>query len=184
MRIWFVRHGETEWNRTKRYQGHSDIPLNENGRRQAQETASLLAKEPLSAIYASDLKRAVETAEAIAQTHELRVQQKPELRELHFGLWEGLRYEQIMEKWADELSLMYEHPEKGCAPEGEGFSELAKRAWPALQAIREAHQEEEAIAVVAHGGTIRVLLCLLRGKPLQQLWDVAIEHGQATRIDV
>ena len=184
MRIWFVRHGETEWNRTKRYQGHSDIPLNESGRRQAQETASLLAKEPLSAIYASDLKRAVETAEAIAQTHELRVQQKPELRELHFGLWEGLRYEQIMEKWADELSLMYEHPEKGCAPEGEGFSELAKRAWPALQAIREAHQEEEAIAVVAHGGTIRVLLCLLRGKPLQQLWDVAIEHGQATRIDV
>ena len=184
MRIWFVRHGETEWNRTKRYQGHSDIPLNENGRRQAQDTAALLVKEPLSAIYASDLKRAVETAEAIAQTHELRVQQKPELRELHFGLWEGLRYEQIMEKWADELSLMYEHPEKGCAPEGEGFSELAKRAWPALQAIREAHQEEEAIAVVAHGGTIRVLLCLLRGKPLQQLWDVAIEHGQATRIDV
>ena len=184
MRIWFVRHGETEWNRTKRYQGHSDIPLNENGRRQAQDTAALLAKETLSAIYASDLKRAVETAEAIAQTHELRVQQKPELRELHFGLWEGLRYEQIMEKWADELSLMYEHPEKGCAPEGEGFSELAKRAWPALQAIREAHQEEEAIAVVAHGGTIRVLLCLLRGKPLQQLWDVAIEHGQATRIDV
>ena len=184
MRIWFVRHGETEWNRTKRYQGHSDIPLNENGRRQAQETASLLAKETLSAIYASDLKRAVETAEAIAQTHELRVQQKPELRELHFGLWEGLRYEQIMEKWADELSLMYEHPEKGCAPEGEGFSELAKRAWPALQAIREAHQEEEAIAVVAHGGTIRVLLCLLQEKSLQQLWDVAIEHGQATRIDV
>ena len=184
MKIWFVRHGETEWNRTKRYQGHSDIPLNENGRRQAQETASLLAKETLSAIYASDLKRAVETAEAIAQTHELRVQQKPELRELHFGLWEGLRYEQIMEKWADELSLMYEHPEKGCAPEGEGFCELAKRAWPALQAIREAHQEEEAIAVVAHGGTIRVLLCLLRGKPLQQLWSVEVEHGQALALDV
>ena len=184
MRIWFVRHGETEWNRTKRYQGYSDIPLNETGRKQAQDTAALLANEPLMAVYASDLSRAVETAEAIAQTHELRVQQKPELRELHFGLWEGLRYEQIMEKWADELSLMYEHPEKGCAPEGEGFSELAKRAWPALQAIREAHQEEEAIAVVAHGGTIRVLLCLLRGKPLQQLWDVAIEHGQATRIDV
>ena len=158
--------------------------MNENGRRQAQDTAALLAKEPLSAIYASDLKRAVETAEAIAQTHELRVQQKPELRELHFGLWEGLRYEQIMEKWADELSLMYEHPEKGCAPEGEGFSELAKRAWPALQAIREAHQEEEVIAVVAHGGTIRVLLCLLQEKSLQLLWDVAIEHGQATRIDV
>ncbi|NCB77900.1 MAG: alpha-ribazole phosphatase [Negativicutes bacterium] len=184
MRIWFVRHGETEWNRTKRYQGHSDIPLNETGRRQAQETAALLANEPLMAVYASDLKRAVETAETIAQPHGVRVQQKPELRELHFGLWEGLRYEQIMEKWADELSLMYEHPEKGCAPEGEGFCELAKRAWPALQAIREAHQEEEAIAVVAHGGTIRVLLCLLQEKSLQQLWDVAIEHGQATRIDV
>ena len=184
MRIWFVRHGETEWNRTKRYQGYSDIPLNETGRRQAQDTAALLANEPLMAVYASDLSRAVETAEAIAQPHGVQVQQKPELRELHFGLWEGLRYEQIMEKWADELSLMYEHPEKGCAPEGEGFSELAKRAWPALQAIREAHQEEEAIAVVAHGGTIRVLLCLLQEKSLQQLWDVAIEHGQATRIDV
>ena len=184
MRIWFVRHGETEWNRTKRYQGHSDIPLNENGRRQAQDTAALLAKEPLSAIYASDLKRAVETAEAIAQTHELPVQQKPELRELHFGLWEGLRYEQIMEKWANELSLMYGHPEKGRAPEGEGFSDLAQRAGAALLEIRKAHQETETIAVVAHGGTIRVLLCLLQGKPLQELWNVAIEHGQATRIDV
>ena len=184
MRIWFVRHGETEWNRTKRYQGHSDIPLNETGRRQAQETAALLANEPLMAVYASDLSRAVETAEAVAQPHGLQVQQNSALRELHFGLWEGLRYEQIMEKWADELSLMYEDPERGRAPEGEGFSDLAKRAWPALQAIREAHQEEEAIAVVAHGGTIRVLLCLLQEKSLQQLWDVAIEHGQATRIDV
>lgn len=184
MRIWFVRHGETEWNRTKRYQGYSDIPLNETGRRQAQETAALLAKEPLTAVYASDLSRAVETAEAIAQPHELQVQQNSALRELHFGLWEGLQYEQIMEKWANELSLMYEHPERGCASEGEGFSELAQRAWPALQAIREAHQEEDAIAVVAHGGTIRVLLCLLQGKSLQELWNVAIEHGQATRIDV
>ena len=184
MKIWFVRHGETEWNRTKRYQGHSDIPLNENGRRQAQETAALLAKEPLAAVYASDLKRAVETAETIAQPHGLQVQQKPGLRELHFGLWEGLRYEQIMEKWANELSLMYDHPEIGCAPEGEGFSDLAKRAWPALQALREAHQEEDVIAVVAHGGTIRVLLCLLQDKPLQQLWSVAVEHGQALALDV
>ena len=184
MRIWFVRHGETEWNRTKRYQGHSDIPLNETGRRQAQETAALLANEPLMAVYASDLSRAVETAEAVAQPHGLQVQQNSALRELHFGLWEGLRYEQIMEKWADELSLMYEDPERGRAPEGEGFSYLAKRACPALQALREAHQEEKAIAVVAHGGTIRVLLCLLQEKSLQGLWNVAIEHGQATRIDV
>ncbi len=184
MKIWFVRHGETEWNRTKRYQGHSDIPLNENGRRQAQETAVQLANEPLAAIYASDLKRAVETAEAIAQPHGLQVQRKSELRELHFGLWEGLLYEQIMENWANELSLMYDHPEKGRAPEGEGFSELAQRAWPALQTIRETHQGEKAIAVVAHGGTIRVLLCLLQGKPLQDLWSVAIEHGQAMAMDV
>lgn len=184
MKIWFVRHGETEWNRTKRYQGHSDISLNETGRRQAQETAALLANEPLSAIYASDLSRAVETAQFVAQPHELKVQWKQELREIHFGLWEGLRYEQIMKKWANELSLMYDHPEKGRAPEGEGFSDLAQRAGAALLEIRKAHQETETIAVVAHGGTIRVLFCLLQGKPLQELWNVAIEHGQAMTVDV
>lgn len=175
MRIWFVRHGETEMEPDQTVSGHSDIPLNENGRRQAQDTAALL-KEPLSAIYASDLVSSCRNGGGNSADARAAGAREAGTARTSLRLWEGLRYEQIMEKWADELSLMYEHPEKGCAPEGEGFCELAKRAWPALQAIREAHQEEEVIAVVAHGGTIRVLLCLLQDKPLQQLWSVAVEH--------
>lgn len=184
MRVWFVRHGETEWNRTKRYQGHSDIALNERGRRQAQEAAQALAAEPLQAVYSSDLVRAVETARAVAAPHGLEVRTLPGLRELHFGLWEGLRYEEIMARWPEQLQQLYDHPESGEAPEGEGFAALAGRAWAALADISRRHGPDEAVAVVAHGGTIRVLLCLLRQWDLGRLWELSVEHAAALPVEV
>ncbi|MGL5515099.1 MAG: histidine phosphatase family protein, partial [Sporomusa sp.] len=92
-----VRHGQTLWNLEKKYQGHSDIALSDEGLVQAAAVAERLAAEKIDTVYASDLSRAFKTAEGIAAKHELTVNIVPELREIKFGDWEGLCYEQISE---------------------------------------------------------------------------------------
>ena len=85
-----ARHGETDWNRARRWQGHADRPLTARGRTQAADLAARLAHIALEAVYSSDLQRARETAEPVATTHGLELVQLPELREVNVGSWQGL----------------------------------------------------------------------------------------------
>lgn len=168
-RVIFVRHGETAWNHSKRYQGHSDVPLNETGRQQAESVAQRLAGEPLAAVYCSDLIRAVQTANSIARPHLLQPIALPELREINFGAWEGLTYEEIMAGWPDLLPAVYSRPDLATIPAGESFSALQRRAAAGLASCIAAHAEE-TIAVVAHGGTLQALLCEALGLELGKIW--------------
>lgn len=177
MKLWLVRHGETEWNASHRYQGFSDIPLNERGLMQAKSAGALLTTEPLAAVYSSDLRRAAQTAAVIAASHQLPVETCTAFRELNFGVWEGLTYAQIMQQWPEELQLMYNFPAHGRAPAGEGFYDVAARAWRRLAALAVTHADDAAIAVVAHDGVLRTLLCRLEQRPLEELWTFSI--GQA-----
>lgn len=170
-RVIFVRHGETSWNHVKKYQGHSDISLNEKGLQQAQGVAKRLASENISAIYSSDLTRAVQTAEAIAKQHSLYPATLPALREINFGLWEGLTYQQIMAAWPDLLSTMYTKPGKVLIPGGESFYQVQKRVRKALATCIAAHQNE-SIVIVSHGGTMRVALCNALGLSLEKMWSL------------
>ena len=88
--ILLARHGETDWNRDRRVQGHTDVPLNDEGRRQAQALSRELDGCRFDAVYSSDLARAIETAEILAEQRGLEVTALPALREKHFGTWEGL----------------------------------------------------------------------------------------------
>ena len=170
-KVIFVRHGETSWNYSKRYQGHSDILLNDKGLQQAQLVAQRLAGETISAIYSSDLKRAVQTADLIAGHHSLCPILVPELREVNFGLWEGLTYEEIMSTWPDGLSAIYAKP--GCAPipGGESFNDVQRRTMLGLSKCIARHQEE-TIVLVSHGGTMRVLLCDALGLDIEKMWSL------------
>ena len=94
LRLILVRHGETEWNAQRRYQGHSDVPLSALGRRQAARAAERLAALKIDAVYTSDLGRALETAEIIAEQRGLEVCAEPRLRELNFGVFEGLTFDE------------------------------------------------------------------------------------------
>ncbi|MBI4759502.1 MAG: histidine phosphatase family protein, partial [Chloroflexi bacterium] len=98
MRLLLVRHGETDWNAEERYQGTTDVPLSAQGRAQAQALTSRMAGEVLDAIYASDLQRAWQTAEVIAAPHGLPVRPEPRLREIDFGAWEGLTFDEIRQR--------------------------------------------------------------------------------------
>src|SRR5690606_38476427 len=95
MRLLLTRHGQTDWNIARRYQGQSETPLNEKGIRQAEQLAKRLSTETIHAIYASDLSRGMNTAKAIAAFHSLDVEPDARLRELSFGDWEGMTYEEM-----------------------------------------------------------------------------------------
>ncbi|MCR4400303.1 MAG: histidine phosphatase family protein, partial [Syntrophomonadaceae bacterium] len=123
--VYLVRHGETHWNRERRYQGWTDIGLNERGWLQAAALARRLRPLRLAAVYASGLRRAVETARAIAEPRRLQVQTMACFREMRFGDWEGLTAEEIQERFgAATYALWLQDPSRVTIPGGETLGEL------------------------------------------------------------
>ena len=135
-----VRHGETEWNRTRRFQGHADPPLNETGQEQARALAAELAGEPLAFVYASDLARTRETAEIVAAPHGVPVVTEPDLREIDVGSWMGLTREEV----------------DGREWDGETREAHSERVLGAIRRIAARH-EGDTVLIVTHGGCIRRL---------------------------
>jgi alpha-ribazole phosphatase len=158
-RLLLARHGETAWNAARRYQGQMDVPLNEAGRHQADALAQRLSGEEIGAIYTSDLQRARETAAAIAAFHDLPICADPRLREISFGDWEGLTSEQIRERDPESLTAWHQDPLHTPPPGGETLNQVARRARAALAEIT-THMPDKTVLIVAHGGILRVLLCL------------------------
>lgn len=145
--ILLVRHGETDWNRDRRWQGHADPPLNEEGRRQAQALAEALAGEDVAAVYSSDLLRAHETARIVAERLGLEVTALPDLREVDVGSWSGLT--------RDEIAHRFPGAERWEG--GETREEMAERVLGAVRRIAAAHPGGRVL-VVTHGGPVRALL--------------------------
>ena len=140
----------------RRVQGHTDVPLNDEGRRQARELAAELGGEQVDAVYSSDLSRARETAEILSAARSIPVVSLPELREKHFGTWEGLTDAEVLERF----------PEARASPWGDGESseEMAERIVQVIERIAEAH-EGELVLVVTHGGPMRAILRHYDGEP-------------------
>lgn len=163
-----ARHGETDWNLQQRVQGHTDRALNDTGRAQARALAEELEGERLVAVYASDLRRARETAEAVAEGHGLTVVCDPDLREKHFGTWEGLTDLEIEERYPDAV--------RGRWGDGETTEAVSERAVAAIQRIRERHPDG-TVLVVSHGGALRAILAYLG------VVHGPLENGVVIRID-
>jgi len=170
-KVIFIRHGQTEWNVTGRYQGQSDVELTEEGRQQALKLAEYFPVEKIDGIYASDLRRAMVTAETIAQKFGLPVQAEPAFRELSFGQWEGLTYQQIVANWEDAMANFMQHPDIMEIPGGETFPEVQQRALQRLQELIRKH-DGQTIVVVAHGAVLRTILTAALHMPLQYLWSI------------
>lgn len=153
MHLFLVRHGETVWNVERRCQGHTDIPLNEKGLEQAEKLGRYLQNVQLDAVYASDLSRARQTAEKIAQYHRLNVQTMPALRERHYGEWEGLTVEEINERYPDQLHVRRAGGVYGI----ETFADLQGRVFNGLTDLARKHSGQNVVAV-SHGGSINAFL--------------------------
>ncbi|KQL45509.1 phosphoglycerate mutase [Brevibacillus choshinensis] len=146
--MYLVRHGETEWNQIRRIQGHSDIDLNEQGLRQAEQVARRFRGETIHAVYSSDLSRARVTASRIADQSGSTISTRSTLRERCYGQWEGLTYEEIRARFEAQ-------DETACGIET--FEDMQQRAVNALTELAKNHPDE-AVVVVSHGGLINSFL--------------------------
>lgn len=162
-----VRHGETQWNIEKRYQGQKDSPLSEAGVLQAQKTGLFLANRQIDCIYSSHLKRALLTAQDIAKHHHLVPKVDTRLQEMSFGNWEGLTREEIKQKYPDIFYARYQDSMTTRVPGGELPPEVVKRFQAFLEEQLPKH-ENETIVIVSHGGSLRMIIASLLHIPLEK----------------
>ena len=172
-----VRHGETAWNAERRLQGHLDIPLNEIGHVQANATARNLATHRFSALYTSDLARAQQTAHAIAGRVGLPPVVVEQLRERHYGAFQGLTYEEARARFPDDYTRFVERESQSPIPGGgESLSAFEQRITAALEALAARHQGEQ-ILVVTHGGVLDIAHRRASGKALEAPRDFLIPNA-------
>jgi broad specificity phosphatase PhoE len=187
-----VRHGETDWNVERRFQGQADPPLNEAGRTQARALAGQLAGEDLDAIYTSDLARARETAEIVAARTGAPVIALPELREIDVGEWEGLTWPEIEERFPDGVLQWHEDGHGWTA--GETYRKLEQRVVPALRSLADEHPAARLL-VVGHGATVRAVRAFVEGRTVAEsrrasppisnceVFRIRVENGDFRGID-
>ena len=181
--IILCRHGQTDWNVHGRYQGRTDVPLNEQGRQQARDLARQLAKQPIHAVYSSTLERAYDTALEIARTRGLEVHRDPRLDEINQGLWEGMRYDEIMVHHPEKLAAWQNHPIDLRLPEGETLEEVRLRVRSALDDMMVLHQGQ-VVCVVAHSVSMAVVKHELQGLTLRQALASLPANASFERISV
>ena len=184
--ILLIRHGETAWNAVRRLQGHIDIPLNEEGQRQAAALADALAAEPLHAVISSDLQRALRTAQAVAgqQAVQHTVQQDPQLRERCYGVFEGMLYADIERTYPAEFAAWQARDIDAVMPAGERVAESFRQffqrcidgigAWAASYPGR-------TIAIVAHGGVLECAYRAATGMSLDSPRDFQVKNASINR---
>ncbi|MEO3800172.1 histidine phosphatase family protein [Nonomuraea sp. B1E8] len=161
-RIVCLRHGQTLWNVERRFQGHSDIPLDETGMAQAARAASLLASLRPTLIVSSDLQRANDTALALGRVIGLDVAVDKDFRERGGGQWEGLTREEIAARWPDEYAAWE-------APDGEPVGDVAARVAAAMRKWAGRLDDDGLLVVASHGAALRLGICELLGLP-EELW--------------
>ena len=168
--IILVRHGETEWNRREIFRGRSDIELSEAGARQAELLAKYLSQVEIAAIYASPLKRALKTAEAIAGYHKLEVKTDTGLIDLDYGKWQGRPCKQVEERYRKLYAEWLKNPHRVKMPGGESLNDVRRRALGVVHRVTE--QDTGTVVLVSHRVVNKVLICALLGLDNSHLWNV------------
>lgn len=172
-----IRHGETAWNAERRIQGQLDIPLNATGAIQARATAAALAAERFDAAFCSDLSRAHDTARAVADTLGLDLTPDPQLRERHYGLFQGLTYAEAEQRHPQDFARhSARDPDYAFPDGGESLAAFALRVEAVLARIAALHAGARVL-VVTHGGVLDVAHRLATGKPLSQPRDFALPNA-------
>lgn len=184
VRLLLVRHGETQWNREQRFQGKIDVPLNKNGRAQAEKVAEFLKDVKLDFAITSPLLRPKQTAEVILTHHpDLALQDDPGLLEIGHGLWEGKLESEIKAEYGDLLAAWKAHPETVQMPEGENLQQVWDRSVAAWEAIVANAPSGSTGVVVAHDAVNKVILCSVLGLAPKDIWAIKQGNCAVTVVD-
>jgi broad specificity phosphatase PhoE len=182
VRLVLVRHGQSTWNRERRIQGQLDPPLSAEGLRQAERLGQRLAGRSFTGFYASDLKRAFETAEAVGARIGRRPKAVTALREIFLGEWEGLRTEEIAHRFPKAWKAWVEKPDWDVVPGGESAAVFEARVAAALDDIYLRHEQGDVL-VVTHGGVIQVALHRVIGHPSHGLFPFKIQNASMSVLE-
>jgi broad specificity phosphatase PhoE len=205
--LYLIRHGETEGGEVRRYKGSIDVPLSEKGIRQMKRVSAFLSAEvqkyksakekfgdetpallnmgtsALSAVYCSDLARAKRSAEIIAEPHGLTPEIITGLRERSFGIWEGMSFDEIREKYPVEFEAWAGDPLKYSPIGGETTQEVSERCMRSLEGILSRHADGR-IVIVSHGGLNRIILAHMLGTPLTNIFRIEQDYGALNIIEL
>ena len=186
-KLLLIRHGESDGNAQRKFSGFQDVNLTEKGIWQAKRLARRLEGMQVDAFYCSDLKRARHTAEIIFGDRGEDIVVSPNLREINFGTWEGLTFEEIKLKEGAKFTSWMENPdEKSIIPQGESLAILNERVMTEVNRILQEHKNEDKdknIAIVCHGGAIRIILCNALNLELKNLWYIKQKSTALNIID-
>jgi len=180
--LYLVRHGQTDWNLATRFQGHSDIPLNETGLEQAAKAARDFNGLAVDAIYASDLARAQQTAKFFAIDSGLPIQSDARLREIYLGAWEGKIINQIREEYPELVSLRRTQPTRYSAPDGETILQVAQRVGSAADEMSAVYPQGKVL-VVAHGMSMATLYCLAEEIDLDMAFNYIFDNAEIRPVE-
>ena len=185
MKIYLIRHGETDWNKLRRLQGQADIPLNEFGRQLARETEPTLRDVPFDRIYTSPLKRARETAELVTAGRNLPIIEEPRLKEMGFGEFEGLCCRE--EGWNipdPGFRDFFNAPEKYRPPKGgESFQQVSDRLESFLKELYATEElQNKTVLISTHGAALCGILRLIKKNPMERYWDGGVHKNCAVTI--
>lgn len=181
-RLYLIRHGRVAEGHTDRYHGHNDVDLSPEGLRQYERLAAYLQKVPLQGVYSSDLRRTRIGAHMLAAGRNLTPLSCSEFRELCFGVWEGLTLAEIQERYPEELAARFRDLAGFRIPGGESLSDVRARVLPKLRELLARHRGE-SLALVAHAGVNRVILCDALNLPLEHIFRLDQAYGCLNIID-
>lgn len=179
-RLHLVRHGQTDWNRDKRVQGHAESELTALGRQQAALLAPILRREPITAVHCSSSVRTRQTGEILFHGSGLSLSPCDRLREIHLGPWEGRLQAEVREAWPEQFEHFWQRPDRFRLEGAETFEQVQQRALLRIQELLTL--PDRHMAVVSHGVWIKALLCAIEERHLGRLWEPPVMHNCAHSI--
>jgi broad specificity phosphatase PhoE len=176
LRLYLVRHGETDLNKDGRFRGHADAPLNEQGKLQAAGAARVLSRVGVSNIYTSPIRRAVETATAIAVNTGARMETDEDFTDIDYGQWQGQTVEEVRGQHPDLLESWNLDPGGFSFPGGDSMLSVIERLGPAFDRLA-GSPPEGAVAVVSHLAVLKLSFVVLMRLDPAYFWDVELDNG-------
>ena len=182
MRIFLVRHGETQGNVEGVYYGHTDLPLTDNGKQQSMAVASYLSNVDFSDVLTSYFIRAEETARFITNGNKVNFQRDNRLNEMYFGQWEMCHFNEIAQNYPDDWSVWVNDWENACPTGGEPFSEFASRVFQFADELK-GRRCSKNLLIVAHQGVLSLMMARLLAMPVKAMWHFPFSQGAYSVLD-
>ena len=173
MELVLARHGQTEWNVQEIFRGQADVELNEIGRKQAELLGEFLGDPGIEAVYSSPLKRALDTARAVATCHNLDVGVSPGLNDMNFGEWEGMQVEVVKQRYSEAYAVWAGRPEQARVPGGETLAQVRHRAMRAVDEVVSKHTGR--VVLVTHRVIVKLATLALLGLDESSFWNIVVD---------